>query len=115
MRKPIPFFASLAGIGLLAASLLSTAPPAAATGTNAEKVGVNSPRCTVRYALAPGERSVRLCQHRPPTHSGIVIVESGSEFVDASLIQRLGQGSHVISITNRSAEVVRGTATISTY
>ena len=91
------------------------APQSPSISSDAAVRKTGSAQCSVSYALAPGERSVRSCQYKPFRYLGIVVVESGSEFVDAGLVKRIGNGFLVISVTNRSAEVVSGTALVEIY
>lgn len=70
--------------------------------------------CEVPYDLAPGQRAVLLCAVRAPrgtTLEGIVVLESGHEAVDVSLVYSLHTSRHVFRLTNTSTTLtVRGLA-----
>lgn len=108
------FLLPLLAVILLLAAAVSLIGPA----VSAELATLKPPRggwppnvCPVEFHLAPGERSVELCQIKPGPYAGIVVVQSGHESVDAVLIRSHTLG-HVIALTNRSTDVVAGTALV---
>lgn len=114
----IALFVSRWLLPLLAALLMLVCVGTIGTAISAEPAAFKAPRggwppnvCPVEFLLAPGERSVELCQIKPGPYAGIVVVQSGHESVDAVLIRSHTLG-HVIALTNRSTDVVAGTALV---